>query len=318
MLAIVAAAGRPHGRFGRVQGVLLLKPQIFYAAMSTEKQSKFQTIKKKVIDPFVVGAKDLIRENREAWASRSKLQANPDVVLSRREMFVLRQAPRDLIKSLPLLIAFAIPVVGYVAPVLGYYYPKWLLPWQFWTAEDKAEFLEEDVRKKATFYPEVASLVASIDSSNTFLQDAAADTDREKMDPKTLPEFRELFESPGALEKLSTKHLRLLLRATSASPFVGFYAYLPKDTIVQRLERRASEISVDDLLLLQPNGVKDLSVQELIFACEERGLVVPYKDEDACRVALEEWLSMYDTKQPRAQPSSLLLHAPILADFKRD
>ncbi|KAF0682744.1 Aste57867_25147 [Aphanomyces stellatus] len=302
-----------------------LKPAYACAAMSTEKLSPFQTLKQKVLDPFTFGAKELIRENREAWASRSKLQATPGILLSRREMFVLRQAPRDLIKSLPLLIAFAVPLVGYFAPVLGYYYPKWTLPWQFWSADHKAQFFEADVRQKAAFYPDIARRIAAIDTSNTFFQDVAAvyakdgAATHDKMDPKILPEFNDFFAGPADLSKLPTAHLRVLIRATSASPLVHIYAYLPKTNLVERLERRASEISVDDLLLLQEGGVARLSLQELVFACEERGLVVSsYKNEAACRVALEEWLSMYDEKLPTAHAASLVLHAPILGDFDGD
>ncbi|RQM30501.1 hypothetical protein B5M09_001621 [Aphanomyces astaci] len=288
--------------------------------MSTESPSAFQRLKKNVLDPFTLGAKELVRENREAWASRAKLQTTPGVVLTRREMFVLRQAPRDLLKSLPLLIAFAVPIAGYLAPVMGYFYPKWTLPWQFWTPTQKAQFFEEDVRQKESFYKDISQLVASVDTTNTFLRDAAAsytkDSSEDKMDPKMLPAFRDLFASPAALSALSTPHLKLLVQATSASPFVKVITYLPKTHLVQRLEKRAGEITVDDHLLLQPGAVDVLSSAELVFACEERGLVVAsYNDEDACRAALNEWLSMYNVKQPVAHPPSLLLHAPILATF---
>ncbi|RHY26755.1 hypothetical protein DYB32_008804, partial [Aphanomyces invadans] len=260
---------------------MYLRPCYAHAAMSTESLSAFQRLKKNVLDPFTFGAKELIRENREAWASRSKLQATPGMVLTRREMFVLRQAPRDLLKSLPLLIAFAVPIVGYFAPVVGYYYPKVALPWQFWTPAQKVQFFEQDVRQKEAFYKDISQLVASLDTTNTFLRDAAASytTDtgndgKEKMDPKTLPEFRDLFTSPAALKSLSTIHLNLLVQATSASPFVKVYKYLPKSSVVQRLEKRATEITVDDHLLLQDGVVDALSLDELVFACEERGLVV--------------------------------------------
>ncbi|ETV89145.1 hypothetical protein, variant 2 [Aphanomyces astaci] len=305
----------------RVHAVVYLRPCYGQAAaMSTESPSAFQRLKKNVLDPFTLGAKELVRENREAWASRAKLQTTPGVVLTRREMFVLRQAPRDLLKSLPLLIAFAVPIAGYLAPVMGYFYPKWTLPWQFWTPTQKAQFFEEDVRQKESFYKDISQLVASVDTTNTFLRDAAAsytkDSSEDKMDPKMLPAFRDLFASPAALSALSTPHLKLLVQATSASPFVKVITYLPKTHLVQRLEKRAGEITVDDHLLLQPGAVDVLSSAELVFACEERGLVVAsYNDEDACRAALNEWLSMYNVKQPVAHPPSLLLHAPILATF---
>ncbi|KAK1936677.1 Mitochondrial proton/calcium exchanger protein [Phytophthora citrophthora] len=80
------------------------------------------------------------------------------------------------------------------------------------------------------------------------------------------------------------------------------------------------ELAVDDQQLLK-EGVDDLSLSELEFACQERGLVTQYGEIEALRNALKEWLSMYDTDHfnpatnPQKFPASLLLHAPALSRF---
>ncbi|EQC38584.1 hypothetical protein SDRG_04287 [Saprolegnia diclina VS20] len=282
-----------------------------------EQLSPFQKLKL-WLAPFTNGAKELVHENKEAWASRRKLYEKPDTVLSRREMFVLRQAPRDLLKSIPLLFAFGIPLLGNLAPLIGYKFPKLTLPWQFWTPEQKAQFFTEDVTTKAAYYGDVAKLVATWDP---FLESVLASYHEKKLtklDPKVLVEYQKLFEGPGVLEQLPTAHLKLLVLATSASPLVRLYTFLPRAKLVDRLRTRALEIGIDDRLLLQ-EGLDKLSHNELVFACEERGLVADFKNTDACRSALQEWLSMYDASASTLYPASLLLHAPIVGDFvKRD
>ena len=81
-----------------------------------------------------------------------------------------------------------------------------------------------------------------------------------------------------------------------------------------------AELWADDQQLLK-EGVEELSLEELEFACHERGIVTQYGQTETLRDALKAWLSMYDTDHldpastPQKLPSSLLLHAPALADF---
>ncbi|OQR99209.1 hypothetical protein ACHHYP_07185 [Achlya hypogyna] len=268
--------------------------------------------------PFTNGASELVRENKDAWTSRRRLYEHPDTVLTRREMFVLRQAPRDLLKSIPLLLAFGVPLLGNLAPVIGYKFPKLTLPWQFWTPAQKAQFFSEDVAKKSAHYGDIARLITTWDP---FLQTALASyleskEPRAKLDPKVIVEYQKLFEGPGMLEKLPTRHLQLLVLATSASPFVRLYTYLPRAKLIDRLQTRSDEIGIDDRLLLK-EGLEALSPNELAFACEERGLVVDFADVAACRSALQEWLTLYNPDENTLYPASLILHAPIVGDFKK-
>jgi len=280
----------------------------------------FQKLQK-WMQPFVHGSKELFQENKQAWQIRSRLKGSGGKAqLTRQEMMVLRQAHRDLLKSLPLLVFFAIPLVGYAAPLVGYQFPKQLLPWQFWRPDQKTAFLRQDAEAKAAFYPELVKLLIQIDNKDKVLKELLAGKDgKEGMNPAQVGELAPFFdqEGPAHLSKLSTKHVHALTRSVTLFPaFSALTQFVPKSFLQQHLEKRTDELRVDDLMLLK-EGIDSLSLSELEFACEERGILGGYGDIEALRSALSEWLTMYDPETAAAQqlPSSLLLHAPSLVRF---
>lgn len=279
--------------------------------------SAFQKLQK-WMQPFVNGSKELFLENKQAWQIRSRLKAGgKDVQLSRQEMMVLRQAHRDLVKSLPLLAFFAIPLVGYAAPLIGYQFPKQLLPWQFWRPDQKTEFFRQDAEAKAAFYPELVKLLTQMDNKEKMLKELVAS--KEGPNPAQVREFIPFFdnEGPAHLSKLSSTHVQALTKSVALYPaFSALTQFIPTTYLQQHLAKHADELRVDDLMLLK-EGIDALSLSELEFACEERGIVGGYGDIEALRSALREWLTLYDTDHADAQklPASLLLHAPALVRF---
>lgn len=279
--------------------------------------SAFQRLQK-WMQPFVQGSKELFLENKQAWQIRSRLKASGgDAVLTRREMMVLRQAHRDLVKSLPLLVFFAIPLVGYAAPLVGYQFPKQLLPWQFWRPDQKTEFFRQDAEAKAAFYPELVKLLIQIDNKEKCLSELLET--KSGLNPAQMGEFAPFFDEngPAGLGKLSGHHVHALTRSVALFPaFSALTQLIPKSYLQQHLAKRVDELRVDDQMLLK-EGIEQLSLSELEFACEERGIVRGYGDIDALRAALREWLTMYDPAHAHVQPfpASLLLHAPAMVRF---
>eukprot|EP00644_Phytophthora_capsici_P015915 jgi/Phyca11/509762/fgenesh2_kg.PHYCAscaffold_49_\ len=239
-------------------------------------------------------------------------------------MLLLRQAHRDLLKSLPLLAFFCVPLVGYAAPLLGYQFPKQLLPWQFWRPDQKTQFFQEDVEARAKSYPELAELLLQIGHKDNTLKEMLALADKAGqggLRPAQVAELTPFFEGPAALHTLSSKHIHVLAEGSALFPsFAVLNKLLMQSQLEKRLSRRMEELAVDDQQLLK-EGVDDLSLSELEFACQERGLVTQYGEIEALRDALKEWLSMYDTDHfdpaanPQRFPPSLLLHAPALSRF---
>ncbi|KAG6622697.1 putative receptor CCR1 [Phytophthora cinnamomi] len=276
------------------------------------------------LQPFVAGSKGLYVENKQAWALRRRVkEAGGRAALSRRELLLLRQAHRDLLKSLPILAFFCVPALGYAAPLLGYQFPKQLLPWQFWRPDQKTQFLREDVLARAETYPQLAQLLQQIEHKDDALQEmlALAKAAGGGLRPTQVAELAPFFEGPAALRALSSKHIHVLAEGSALFPsFAVLNKLLPPSQLEKRLERRMEELSVDDQQLLK-EGVDDLSLSELEFACQERGIVTQFGEIESLRAALKEWLSMYDTDHfdpetnPQRLPPSLLLHAPALSSF---
>ncbi|POM78924.1 Hypothetical protein PHPALM_3494 [Phytophthora palmivora] len=288
---------------------------------STKDLSLYQQLQK-WLQPFVAGSKGLYLENKQAWALRRRVQKSE--TLTRREMLLLRQAHRDLLKSLPLLAFFCVPILGYAAPLLGYQFPKQLLPWQFWRPEQKTQFFREDVETRAQTYPQLTQLLLQIQHKDDTLKEMLALAEKTRgLRPTQVAELSPFFEGPAALHQLSSKHIHVLAEGSALFPsFAVLNKLLMQPQLEKRLDRRMDELRVDDQQLLK-GGVDDLTLSELEFACQERGIVTQYGEIETLRDALKEWLSMYDTdhfdpdKNPQRLPSSLLLHAPALANFTK-
>ncbi|CAH0473741.1 unnamed protein product [Peronospora belbahrii] len=294
---------------------------------SMSKDLSFYQKVKKWLQPFVTGSKSLYHENKQALALRYRIyESQGKIHLTRRELLLLRQAHRDLFKSLPLLAFFCVPLLGYAAPLLGYQFLKQLLPSQFWRPNQKTQFLQEDVEARAMTYPQLVQLLLQIQYKDDTLREmlARAKTKgNEGLRPDHLVELMPFFDGPAALAELSDQHVYVLAEGSVLFPtFALLNKLLRKSQVQKKLERRALELSLDDQELLK-EGVDSLSLSELEFACHERGIVTQYGKIETLRDALKKWLSMYDTdhfdpvSNPQRLPSSLVLHAPALACFAK-
>ncbi|KAG7380527.1 hypothetical protein PHYPSEUDO_007085 [Phytophthora pseudosyringae] len=313
-----------------LRGQRALYPALPGAARSLSSAGKELSLYQKLqkwLQPFVAGSKGLYAENKQAWALRRRVKESRDQApLTRRELLLLRQAHRDLLKSLPLLAFFCVPALGYAAPLLGYQFPKQLLPWQFWRPDQKTQFLREDVQARSETYPQLAQLLLQIGHKDDTLQEMLAlakQAGAGGLRPTQVAELSPFFQGPAALHALSSAHIHVLAEGSALFPsFAVLNKLLMRPQLEKRLDRRMEELRVDDQLLLK-EGVDDLSLSELEFACQERGIVTRYGEIETLRGALKEWLSMYDTDHfdpdtnPQRLPSSLLLHAPALSSFAK-
>lgn len=293
---------------------------------ATKELSLYQRLQK-WLQPFVHGSKALYNENKMAWQIRARLKqqaGEKNNVLTRQEMMILRQAHRDLLKSLPLLAFFCVPLAGYAAPLIGYQFPKQLLPWQFWRPDQRTQFFAEDAQAKAAFYPELRALLLQMDRKQKCLDEMLARNQNEGLNPAEVAELTPFFDAngPAHLDQLSRHHLLVLSRSIALFPaFSWIVQLLPKNYLLQYLERRVEALHVDDQMLLR-EGIDSLSLSELEFACEERGIVSGYGNIEDMRASLKEWLAMYDAdhcdpSKGQLFPSSLLLHAPALGRFSK-
>lgn len=59
-----------------------------------------------------------------------------------------RQVPRDVFKATPIVVAFMIPIVGTLAPLVSLVFQKALLPAQFWSWSQHRNYMMQ-VKLKA-------------------------------------------------------------------------------------------------------------------------------------------------------------------------
>jgi hypothetical protein len=159
-----------------------------------------------------------------------------------------------------------------------------------------------------------------MDSKTHDLARMLQENQQEGMNPAQVYELVDFFEQTANLEKLKRPHIHVLARSSSIFPaFSSLVYFFPTFFLINQLQKRMEALALDDLMLLKENKkiLNELSLSELEFACEERGIVQGYGNIETLKKALGNWLDMYEidpqTKMPtRVFSTSLLLHAPAL------
>ncbi|PVD38606.1 hypothetical protein C0Q70_01222 [Pomacea canaliculata] len=97
---------------------------------------------------FKTGLSSFVRDSREyyqvitgLWSGRSLTE------LSRRQLEVLRQVPRDFLKVIPVLVLALVPG-GSVAIPLAYVFPRSFLSYHFWTDHQRQTFWKHDLKHR--------------------------------------------------------------------------------------------------------------------------------------------------------------------------
>ncbi|KAG5176124.1 hypothetical protein JKP88DRAFT_351195, partial [Tribonema minus] len=93
------------------------------------------------VSAFVAGGKTLWYEHKTSRLLRQKLRDGE--TLTGKERRLLRQNPEDIKLAIPLVVLFCVPVLGYAAPLIGLAFPRVLLPPQFWTDAQHAQFAQQ-------------------------------------------------------------------------------------------------------------------------------------------------------------------------------
>ncbi|CAM9845470.1 unnamed protein product [Discosporangium mesarthrocarpum] len=264
-------------------------------------------------------------------------------VLSRAEEALLLRVPRDVAKALPLVVFFAIPVIGYLAPYLGLRYPKTLLPAQFWSLEQRKEFVAQDAHAQQIVFPVVLQHVHRIgmmpqapsdmvpkDLSGPLKSSDISDPDTIRFEcPRYLAQF---LAKGGAvkLEDLSNQHLQDLSLSINPMPPMkkALLGVIPRPLLLQWLHKEASLIGLQDVRILEdmlqfkrlPEG------NDAMLFCWERGLLcrvalrthadktinTPVEESCIMQARMTAWLSMYNQEKPLLLPATVILHAPAL------
>jgi LETM1 and EF-hand domain-containing protein 1 len=231
--------------------------------------------------------------------------------LSRRERRALLNSVSDMFRLVPLLIVLIVPFLEFALPIALKLFPN-MLPRQFEDASQrliKEEQMKQTLKAKlalAKFLQDTVALMASDLKKNKSGETMATANelkvfiDRvrlgERVQNKDIVKFAKLFSDEITLDNISRPQLVAMCR------YMGLSEY-GNDVIMRfRLNNKLRRLKADDRLIAW-EGVKSLSTEELVYACNVRGMKVSLPKEHLQK-QLENWIQL---SLDQNIPSSLLI-----------
>ncbi|CAM9565970.1 unnamed protein product [Chrysoparadoxa australica] len=190
--------------------------------------------------------------------------------------------------------------------VLSIRYPKELLPPQFWSSQQKADYQALDMECLREHYlNERVEALKDLPCMGGVRGDLTAEQ---------VADWSPMFRPgrPADLERLPRHHLKVL--AASLPSIVphkkALLLALPTFAIRSMLTKAGDTIRYDDASILE-HGTACLTAEEALDACLRRGIPLTVTlDAQEARRSLDHWLQLYKhVQQPTA---GLLLHASAL------
>lgn len=263
---------------------------------------------------FMVGIQDFYSDLKVflAVVTKVNLTARGLESLTRRELEIYHQMPKDMIKIAPVLLLSALPFANYVVFPLAYWFPRRLLTSHFWSLQQRAEFAmmeqKQQLRHNKPVFRSLQFQLEKLEDHPLYdnwsycirlLGSGLHPT------PLQLIECKPLFaEYPYHLSQLYSSHLKELLKLHNMH--TGWRRR-------KRLSYRARIIQLMDEAIVREGGVTELSQEEIRWACKFRGLnPVNMKLEDMM-TWLDDWIIV--SQNVDRESTSLLLHSPILLAY---
>ncbi|KAK6627365.1 hypothetical protein RUM44_009842 [Polyplax serrata] len=234
--------------------------------------------------------------------------------LTRKELEVYYEMPKDILRTAPTLFVGAVIPGGGVIFIVAYFFPRLMLTHHFWSMQQWCEFSVIKHNKKLLCYKPIfynlqKNLTIVNNNSLRAPMCQILDLLKDGTHPTTelILSCKPLFEKgPYGLQNLSQSHIVELLKLYNLHR--GFNR-------IKRLEQRANLIQLMDAAILAEGGFKVLSQDEITWNCFFRGLNPVNMRNDE----IFNWLSMWLTISQQVDKDcySLLLHCPILLGYNQ-
>ncbi|KAF8822333.1 LETM1 family protein [Cardiosporidium cionae] len=230
---------------------------------------------------------------------RKKILGHP---LRLREHKLLVRTTSDTLKLIPFSLFFIVPFAEFAAPFVIRLFPN-MLPSTFIEKQYDSGNLQRKLKAKkelAGFFQELihertrqilevnpeksirdrAELLEDFQRKN--LQKEDTDTDPFLSLKDTL-RFAKLFKSEFVMEKMSLRTLQVMCRLLGLEPY-GIHTH-----VVLQLRHHLVHIQREDRDILW-EGVENLSHEELIEACKDRGMRFYDISDESMRAQMTQWL----------------------------
>ncbi|XP_043203179.1 LETM1 domain-containing protein 1-like [Amphibalanus amphitrite] len=263
---------------------------------------------------FSVGVKDFARDVKSFALLARKVHGLGLRSLSRRELELYFQMPRDMRAVAPVLLVAALPLAQNVVFPLAYLFPRQLLCRHFWSLQQRSDFALYEHKRRLAHHlsafrhlqarrhlvtPESARL--SLKHVFTLLGSGQVPCSADIL------ALRPIFEGgPFSLERLSAVQVRRLLKLHG----LGVLTVLRR----RRLREHGELLRHMDRAMLA-EGVTAMSQEELYYACFLRGLNPQNLPHEQLAWWLSEWATVSSSIEPAAV--SLLLHCPLLLGYNQ-
>ncbi|XP_065077238.1 LETM1 domain-containing protein 1 isoform X2 [Ochlerotatus camptorhynchus] len=265
---------------------------------------------------FLVGVKEFFNDMKKLVKITKIVFINDNDLrcLTRKEIELYYQMPRDMKKVAPVLLVSALPFANYVVFPLAYMYPRTFLTPHFWSIQQKLDFAQQDLKQRLQYNRRVFRCMQSkldvlkkIDDPYCekfgnilgLLGSGLHPTSDEILDVKDL--FK---RAPFHLNNLTSNHLKYLCKLHDLnSGLMRRY----------RLSERAYVVHHMDLAIKREGGVHNMPVESLKHACFVRGLNATNLSTESMIDWLNEWVKV--SLIINQDNVSLFLHLPILLSY---
>mmetsp|Transcript_19105 Transcript_19105/g.24785 ORF Transcript_19105/g.24785 Transcript_19105/m.24785 type:complete len:397 (+) Transcript_19105:99-1289(+) len=280
-----------------------------------------------LVSQFRDGVSKLCIDVRIAWRHRKLSRLERRRRLGRKDLLVCQRALGDLLRVLPIMINPLPPPFGLSLIAIAYRWPRFMLPPQFHTIEQKQKFAQLDAARQtwaalelcqsslfshvlqALRDPALAFFFSKkIASQNTIPQNnlqqlsrliASFTCEKKKSTNKT----HNLHVSIISLEKLNRKEL--LRFVALAQPRLPVSACCDRFTLRAIVRRKAADIDDDDALLLA-NGSDPDSIFRTVYAMQKSDLI------DACIARALGGINPDDSPGPQHRLAAWLQRRAII------
>lgn len=262
---------------------------------------------------FMDGAKDFYYDMKK-FLKITKIANHSEVglrALTRSELELYYQMPRDMMKVGPVLLASALPFTNYAILPILYMFPRTFLSHHFWTQQQRTSFAEDALRERISNNRKVfRCMQAKLEQLESH--------DYQRLgyvlgqlgsgmhaSAQEIIEIKDIFErTPFNLDSLTSKHCSYLCRLHDIGRG-------PLKRV--RLEERSHIFHHMDLAIKREGGVHNMPVEAMRSACFLRGLNPVNLSEEQMVTWLREWVAV--SIQVDRSNVSLFLHLPILIAY---
>lgn len=259
---------------------------------------------------FWEGIKKLWKNSRIGYAIYRKKMSG--VVLSRAEDRFFRQAKRDLVRSIPFILVWRIPLIGdFLLPWFVARYPE-LLPSTFTFGKEKPQLQEILYSRRIKQINALLKIKQDKTDTQTALSaqmsniETLLENGRTTLSAKRITEFKDLLETFVQENEIH------VARIEAVCDVLGLNNLFKPDWMIEKAFHKHIEYVKHDDLLINKEGIDSLSSEDLVDACMERGLQVLKLPAATLQVQLREWLQFSMTNPNTITPLLIYAHG-----FKR-